>query len=50
MLDEPTVAVDEAVKVNVDFPLSAVRVTGLLLHEAVTPLGSPLTLIVTGPA
>lgn len=40
---------DEAVSVSVDFPLSEVSVTGLALHEAVTPLGSPLTLIVAAP-
>jgi hypothetical protein len=47
---EPTAADDEAVRVSVEEPLSPLRVTGLLLHDAVTPLGSPLTLSVTAPA
>jgi hypothetical protein len=45
----PTVAEDEAVSVSVDAPLSAFSVTELLLHEAVTPAGNPLTLRVTAP-
>lgn len=46
---EPTVAVDEAVRVNVLVPLSDVSVTGLLLQAAVTPVGKPATLRVTAP-
>jgi hypothetical protein len=45
----PALAAEEAVKVSFEEPLSAVRVTGLALHEAVTPLGSPVTLRVTAP-
>jgi len=45
----PTEADGEAVKVSVDEPLSALSVTGLLVHEAVTPGGNPLTLKVTTP-
>jgi hypothetical protein len=47
--DEPAVAVEEAVSFNVEEPLSEVSVTGFLLHVAVTPEGSPLTLRVTAP-
>jgi hypothetical protein len=46
---EPTVAADEANSVNVEEPFSPLSVTGLLLHEAVTPLGRPLTVRLTGP-
>jgi hypothetical protein len=46
---EPTVAVEEAVKVSVLVPLSEESVKGLLLHAAVTPVGKPLTLRVTAP-
>jgi hypothetical protein len=45
----PAVVDDEAVNVRVDDPASELSVTGLLLHEAVTPLGKPLTLRVTAP-
>ena len=47
---DPTVAMDEAVSVSVEEPLSPVNVTGLPLHDAVTPLGNPLTPSVTAPA
>ena len=50
MVAEPTYAAGEAVSVSVEEPLSALSVTGFLLHEAVTPLGRPLTLSVTAPA
>jgi len=46
---EPNAAVDEAVKVSVDEPVSLFSVTGLLLHDAVTPAGKPLTLRLTAP-
>lgn len=49
MVDEPTAAVDDAVSVSVDLPLSAVSVAGLPLQVAVTPTGSPLTLKLTVP-
>jgi hypothetical protein len=46
---EPTVAVEETVRVTVLVPLSEESVTGLPLHDAVTPAGKPLTLRVTAP-
>lgn len=46
---EPTFAVEDAVSVSVDVPLSPLSVTGLLLHPAVTPLGSPLRLRLAAP-
>ena len=49
MVAEPTYAANEAVSVKVEEPLSPFNVTGLPLHEAVTPLGRPLTLRLTGP-
>lgn len=48
-VDEPIVAAAEAVSVSVEEPLSALRVTGFLLHVAVTPVGSPLIARVTAP-
>jgi hypothetical protein len=45
----PTVADDEAAKVRVEDPARELNVTGLLLHEAVTPMGKPLTLRLTAP-
>lgn len=45
----PTLAVEAAVNVKVLAPLAPVRVNGLLLQDAVTPLGKPLTLRVTAP-
>jgi hypothetical protein len=50
MAAEPTYAPGEAVSVSVEEPLSALSVTGFLLHDAVTPLGRPLTPSVTAPA
>jgi hypothetical protein len=47
---DPTIATDEAVSVSVEEPLSPLNVTGLLLHDAVTPLGNPVALSVTAPA
>ena len=49
MVAVPTIAADEAVNVSVEEPLSPAHVTGLLLHEAVTPLGNPLTLRLAAP-
>ena len=46
----PTFAADEAVSFSVEEPFSPLSVTGLMLHAAVTPLGSPLTLRLTAPA
>jgi hypothetical protein len=46
---DPTIAAEEEVSVNVEEPLSPVNVTGLPLHDAVTPLGSPLTLRLAAP-
>jgi hypothetical protein len=53
---EPVAALEEEVSVSVEAPLCVVEVpdceanvTGLALQVAVTPLGSPLTLRVTGP-
>jgi hypothetical protein len=46
---EVTVAVPAAVSVSVLVPLPAESVTALLLHAAVTPLGSPLTVKLTAP-
>ena len=46
---EPAAAADEAVSERVEEPLSPLSVTGLLLHDAVTPLGSPLTAKLTAP-
>jgi hypothetical protein len=46
---EPADATVEAISVNVEDPLPPLSVTGLPLHDAVTPLGSPLTLRLTGP-
>jgi hypothetical protein len=43
-------AADEAMSVSVEDPFSALNVTGLPLHDAVTPLGNPVALSVTGPA
>jgi len=45
--DVPAAAAEEAVSFSVVKPLPAVSIAGLLLHEAVTPAGSPLTLRVT---
>ena len=45
----PAVATVEAVSVNVEEPVSLVSVTGLTLHEAVTPAGNPLTLKLAAP-
>jgi hypothetical protein len=49
MVAEPTAAADVAVSESVEEPLCPLSVTGLLLHEAVTPLGSPLTVKLTAP-
>ena len=49
IVEEPIAAEDAAVSVSVDVPLCEVSVTGFLLHEAVTPEGSPLTLRFTAP-
>lgn len=49
MAAEPTVAVEAANSVSVLVPLPAASVTVLLLHAAVTPAGSPLTLRLTTP-
>jgi hypothetical protein len=46
---DPTAAEEEAVSVKVEEPVSPFNVTGLLLHEAVTPFGRPLTLRLTAP-
>jgi len=46
---EPSFAGADAVNVSVLFALPALSVSGLELHVAVTPLGSPLTLRVTAP-
>jgi hypothetical protein len=46
---EPAAPEDEAVSVSVEDPLSLLSVIGLLLHDAVTPLGSPLTVKLTAP-
>jgi hypothetical protein len=46
---DPTVAAEEAVSVSVEDPFSPLNVTGLLLHDAVNPLGNPLTPSVTAP-
>jgi hypothetical protein len=43
-------AADEAMSVSVEDPFSALNVTGLPPHDAVTPLGNPVALSVTGPA
>lgn len=45
----PTVAFDPAVSVNVELAPPFVSVTPFALHDAVTPLGNPLTLSVTAP-
>jgi hypothetical protein len=42
-------AVDAVVNVRVEDPVSAWSVSGLPLHEAVTPAGSPLTPRLTAP-
>jgi hypothetical protein len=44
-----TVALAAAVKVSVELPLPFARVIPFALHDAVTPLGNPLTLSVTAP-
>jgi hypothetical protein len=49
MVDEPVAAEADAASVSVEEPVSAVRASGLLLHEAVTPVGNPLTLKLTAP-
>ena len=46
----PAAAADVAAKVSAEAPLAEESVTGLTLHDAVTPGGRPLTLSVTGPA
>ena len=46
---EPTVAVDAAVRVRVDEPAALVSVAEVLLQEAVTPAGRPLTVKLTEP-
>ena len=46
---DPGLPAEEAVNVSVDEPLSPFSVTGLLLHDAVTPLGNPLTVKLTAP-
>jgi hypothetical protein len=45
----PALAVEDAVNVSVDFPLSPLSVSGFLLHAAITPAGSPLTPRLTAP-
>jgi hypothetical protein len=47
---DSTIATDDAVNVSVDEPFSPLNVTGLLLHDAVTPLGRPVAVSVTAPA
>ena len=46
---DPALAVEDAVNVSVDVPLSPPSVSGFLLHAAITPVGSPLTLRLTAP-
>ena len=46
---EPAAAADEAVSVSVEEPLSPLSVSGFVLHDAVTPLGNPVTPSVTAP-
>ena len=48
-VDEPTAAVDDAVRLSVAAPLSPLRVTEPLLQFAVTPLGRPVTPRLTAP-
>ena len=46
---EPTVAVDAAVRVRVDEPAALASVAEVLLQEAVTPVGRPVTVRATAP-
>jgi hypothetical protein len=46
---EPIFVVDAAVSVRVLVPVSEAKVTALLLHVAVTPVGNPLTARLTIP-